>query len=119
MRIITNLRHLQTTEERLLEQIKTLRILSEETLQAEEKIKHMAYMDKTKRALFRSREALDENIRVLTSMAAVLHNVRLEYQRTEERIVDRCNLDAVIYPETRFGTSQITGMEEYRSLMPF
>lgn len=114
-----NLRHLQEAEDQLLKQIMTLRLLYEETLQAEEKIKHMAYMDKSRWALVRSRETLDENIRVLTAMAEVLRKARMEYRRTEERIADRYNLDTVIYPETRFETSRITGMEEYGSLMPF
>lgn len=114
-----NLRHIQEVEDQLLKQIMTLRLLYEETMQAEEKIKHMAYMDRSRRALSRSRESLDENIRVLTSMAEVLCKARLEYQRTDERIIDRYNLDTVIYPETRFETSRITGMEVYRSLMPF
>lgn len=114
-----NLRHMQIAREQLREQIVTLRILYEEILRAEEKIKHMAYMDRTKIALSRSRESLGENIRVLTSMAEILNEACLEYRKTEGRITDRYNLDTVIYPKTRFETSRITGMEEYQSLMPF
>lgn len=114
-----NLVYMQTIEEQLRKQIIVLRLLCEETLQTEEKIKHMAYMDKTKRALVKSREALNKDIRILDSMAAVLREVRLEYCRTEERITDRYNLDTVLYPETQFATSKITGMEKYQSLLPF
>lgn len=119
MRTCTNLRQLQTAGEQLQKQIRILRILYEETLQAEKKIEYMSYMDQTKRAFSQSREAIAENIRVLSSMAEVLQNTSIEYCRTEDRITDRYNLDTVIYPETRFDTSRITGMEEYRSLMPF
>lgn len=114
-----NLKQMQTVEERLSEQIATLRLLREEILQTERNIKHMAYMDKTRTALVKSREALDENIRVLSSMKEVICVVCLEYRRMDERIADCYNLDIVVYPETRFGTSRITGMEEYQSLMPF
>lgn len=114
-----NLKRLQAAEEQLQKQIRTLQLLYEETSQAEKKIKDMAYMEKTRRSFLRSKEALEENIRVLISMAAVLQKARIEYCRTEGRITDRYNLDIVIYPQVRFETSRITGMEEYRSLMPF
>lgn len=119
MKAYTDLKHIRTVEERIHRQIRTLHFLYEEILQAEEKIKYMAYMDKSRLALFRCRESLDENIRVLTSMETVLREASAEYIRTEKRITDRCNLDSVLYPETRFEKSRITGMEEYQSLMPF
>lgn len=114
-----NLKNINAIEERLHKQIAVLRFLCGDIGKAEEKIKHMSYMTKTKQALMRSKEALDANIRTLTSMTMVLEKVRLEYQQTEARITDRYNLDIVIYPETRFEISKITGMEAYQSLIPF
>ena len=113
------LKRLQVAQGQLRKQIAVMRQLYEETLQAEQIIKNMDYMDRTKSILIKSRESMEENIRVLTLMAEVLHEAGLEYRKTEARITDRYNLDTVIYPKTRFETSRITGMEEYQSLMPF
>lgn len=119
MRTYADLKWLRAAGEQLERQIAVLQQLYEETVQAEEKIKYMSYTDKTKQALAKSKGALDENIRVLTLMARVIHDALLSYNRTEEQIVDHYNLDVVIYPKTRFDTSRITGLEDYRSLMPF
>lgn len=114
-----DLKRLQIAQEQLKKQIAVMRQLYEETLQTEEKIKNMDYMDRTKSILIKSRESMAENIRVLTLMAEVLREAELKYRKTEAQITDRYNLDTVIYPKTRFETSRITGMEEYQLLMPF
>ena len=50
---------IQEIEEQLQKQISQLRILVEETRQAEAKIKEMSYMDRSRQALIGTREALD------------------------------------------------------------
>lgn len=114
-----NLSQMQEIEEQLQKQISQLRILVEETRQAEAKIKEMSYMDRSRQALIGTREALEENIRVLTAMASVVREALLHYCQTEEKITDRYNLDTVEYPETQFGVSYITGLNDYQLLMPF
>ena len=114
-----DLKQLTVGAEQLERQVRRLEGLCEEILRTEEKIKHMSYMDKTRRLLMRSREELEEYCRVQSLMAKVLLEACDSYIRTEERIVDRYNLDTVVCPPTRFDTSRITGMEEYQSLMPF
>ena len=105
--------------EELRKQITKLEHLLEEIGQTEVKIKHMAYMDQTRKALAESKVALESHVRTLTSVVAVLQDVCREYSKTDKKIADRYNLDTVEYPETRFDISKITGLEEYQSLMPF
>lgn len=114
-----DLRRMRRVGEELTRQVTALGLLREELCQAEEKIKYMAYVDETRQIFAQSREAMDENIRVLTTMAAVLREAAVQYHRTEEKIADRYNLDTVVYPDTQFGVSRITGMEAYKPLMPF
>lgn len=114
-----DLRRLMDTAEQLERQTERMKQLYEAAMQTEKKIKYMSYMDKTRRLLAKTKESLEENIRIQSLMAEVLWEACDSYRRTEERIVDRYNLDTVVYPATRFATSRITGMEEYRSLMPF
>ncbi len=114
-----DLKYLRIMEERIQRQIAVLRRLSGEVEQTEEGIRHLSYMEEPKQRLRESKKAMDENIQTLVSMASVLREVCQKYQGTEERIADQYNLDVVIYPETRFAASRITGMEEYQFLMPF
>lgn len=114
-----NLSQMQEIGEKLKKQAQILRNLAEETEQAEQKIKDMSYMDRTRQALIRTGESLEENIRVLTEMSSVIREAVRQYRRTEEKITDRCNLDTVDDPQPRFGVSRITGLNDYRMLLPF
>lgn len=114
-----NLNHIREIEEQLKKQIAELRFLKEEAVQAEKKIKGMSYTEKVRQAFVKTRESLDENIRVLTAMAEAAETALMQYSRAEEKVVDRYNLDTVYYPETRFSLSRISGLEEYRMLIPF
>lgn len=119
MKNCIDLKQLQTVEEQLSEQIAKLYCLYEQIVQSGEKIKHMIHMEEMAYALGKSSDALNKDIQVLISMAAVLKQIYLEYQQADTRIADQYNLDIVVYPETRFDISKITGMDEYQALMPF
>lgn len=114
-----DLRRIQEVSEQLARQIKTLKLLREGLCKAEEKIKHMAYVEGTRQTFAQSQEAIDDNIRVLAAMVKVLREAAVQYHKAEEKIAGRYNLDVVIYPDTQFGISRITGMEAHKSLMPF
>ncbi len=119
MKNCIDLKQVQEVEEELSEQIAKICCLHEQIVQSGEKIKYMTHMEEMAYALEKSSDALNEDIRILNSMAAVLKQVCLAYQQTETRITDQYNLDTVVYPETRFDISKITGMAEYQELMPF
>lgn len=119
MKNYIDFRRVQVCEEQIQKQIAALRLVQEEIRQAEEDVRHMSYMEKTRQELFMAQQELAENIRVLSALASVLEETCGEYRRTEAQIIDRYNLDIEIYPDTRFEVSRITGMEQYRELMPF
>lgn len=114
-----NLNHIQKIHEQLKKQIVALRSIKEEAMQAEEKLRGMSYTDKVRHALVQTRQSLEENIRVLTIMAEAAEAALVQYKRTEEKVVDRYNLDMVYYPATKFSLSRISGLEEYRMLISF
>lgn len=119
MKICANMNYLQATTEQLEKRITILRQACEEVQKLEEKIKYMAYTDHVRRYLKESKKSLEENIRVLQSMADAFREIEKMYRMMEEKIVDHYNLDIIRYPKVRFDISRISGMEEYRSLIPF
>lgn len=119
MKTYISLRHIQEISEELHRQAGSLNRMYDEILAAEEKIKYMSYMEEAEKSLAEAKASLDENIRDLNRMAQTLDEVLLRYRQTEKKITDRCNLDTVEYPETRFGISSIGNLEQYRTLMPF
>lgn len=114
-----NLNHLREIEEKLRKQADGLSLLCEEVSRAQERVKELSYMDASRHALAQTGEALRENIRVLNQMAAAVREAAAQYERAERKITDRYNLDTVVYPQTQFSVSYITGLDEYRMLMPF
>ena len=119
MRTYVDLKHLLLIEEQLQKQISVLQHQCEEIWQLQKRIKNMSYMDNSRNILIKTKEFLNENIRVLTSMALVIKTVHVEYMRIEEKITNYYNLDNVFYPETQFSISRIAGLDGYQSLMPF
>lgn len=114
-----NLKCIQAAGERMQRQILQLRERKELLRDIEKRLELMSYTDAARQSLVRSMEVLDENIRILTCMRQCLGEVCRVYRKTEAAICDRYYLDTVLYPETHFATSYITGMEEYQSVLLF
>lgn len=109
----------QAAKERLSEQISILRELKNELIQTEYKIRDMAYMDETIYLLLRSRDELQEEINTLRCMVQCLEEAAEMYRKTEQRIADTYDLESVVYPKTKFGTSRISGLDGYGELLAF
>ena len=114
-----SLSRLQEIEKQLRKQIAALHLICQETEQAEYKIKHISYTEKTQHTLIKLKESLNDNIRVLTLMATVINEAIAQYHRAEKEITDRYNLDIVFYPKAEFAVNYITGLDNCRSLIPF
>lgn len=119
MKICANMNYLKMTAEQLEKRITILGQVCGEVQKLEEKVKYMAYTNHVRRYLKESKKSLEENARVLQSMANTFREIEKMYRMTEEKIVDHYNLDIIHYPKVRFDISRISGMEEYRSLIPF
>ena len=65
------------------------------------------------------REEICENRASLHQMAACLEAVDATCRNAERKVADRYDLEDIAYPKTAFGTSRITGLDKYESLLVF
>ena len=114
-----DLKLVQAAGDRLSGQISILRSLQEELARTEQKIKDMAYTEEVLYDLKKAREELAGDIDILNSFVRCIEEAQDVYQGTEQRITDVYDLERVIHPETVFGTSRITGLDKYESLLVF
>ncbi|MDO4617056.1 MAG: hypothetical protein Q4B03_06325 [Lachnospiraceae bacterium] len=114
-----HIRQIRETIENLKEQINGLRRIEERLAELEKQISPAQNKEAVQQTLALGRTSVEENIRILFSMASALEEVYSAYTDTEKRITDRYNLDTIVYPATEFGISKITGLDEYDDLMPF
>lgn len=119
MKITVSVRRLQIQEEKMAGQIRAISRICDEIVEIEEETASMSYMDDVLAFLWRSKEALEDNLRVMELMKNILQEAESKYIKVENQIVDQYNLDVVIYPRTNFGKSKIEGMGEFQSLLPF
>lgn len=119
MKITVNVRRFQIDEEKIAGQIRAISRICDEIAEIEEVVAGMSYMDEVLAFLCRTKEALEDHIRVMRMMKNVLQEAESKYIKVENQIVDQYNLDVVIYPRTNFGKSKIEGMRAFQSLLLF
>lgn len=114
-----NLKNVQAAADRLPKQVSFLYKIKQELELMEGSLKENEATYPIYRNINRSRNGIEEEIRVLTQMKACLDNIIMLSKHTESKIADVYHMETILYPQTTFGVSKITGLQHYQNLMPF
>lgn len=114
-----NIRSVQAVRERLLEQVFILKTAIENIRETEQKLQGMSLMDETRYLLDQSRRELEDEVQGHQSMAECLASICAVCKKSEENIVQMYDLEQIIYPDTDYGVSDLTDLDDFADIILF